>query len=70
MNFDSKKFNENTTSLDRLLEQKIITDKLNEEVNTPPSINKSVEFGPGFYRERVLTQVRVVLNGIGMLMTR
>ena len=52
MNFDSKKFNENTTSLDRLLEQKIITDKLNEEVNTPPSINKSVEFGPGFYREK------------------
>ncbi len=50
MNFDSKEFNENTTSLDRLIEQKIISDNLNEEVDTPPSINKSVEFGPGFYR--------------------
>jgi len=28
MNFDSKKFNENTTSLDRLFEQKIISDEL------------------------------------------
>jgi len=50
MNFDSKKFNENTTSLDRLLEQKIITDKLNEDVDTIPSINKTIEFAPGFYR--------------------
>ncbi len=31
MNFDSKEFNENTTSLDRLVESKILTKMLNEE---------------------------------------
>jgi len=50
MKFDSKEFNENVTSLDRLVEESLRKNLLNEENENLPSVNKSVEFAPGFYR--------------------
>jgi hypothetical protein len=39
MNFDSKEFNENVTSLDRLIERKIISNRLNEQNEEPPKFH-------------------------------